>query len=154
MLNLSINGVRLARGDAPLGYVQPRFLSRGLSIQSLVMGGGAVFSVGVTVIRRSSIVHRLRVRRGKSGSSKALDDAVQCSYVLSTREREAYMSILKAKEMSLAADSSKHPSLNIHSLLAGLKCETWIKNIITVIRFLSSRMYMTIIAVFILFSQC
>jgi hypothetical protein len=133
VLNLSVNGVRIARGDAPLGYVHPRFLARGLSIRSLVMGGGAVFSVGVTVMRRSSVVHRLRIRRGKAGVSRGSDDVIQCNYVLSAREREAYLSILKSKEMSMAADNTKHPSLNIHSLLAGLKCETWIKNIITVI---------------------
>lgn len=134
VLNLSINGVRIARGDASLGYVHPRFLHRGLSIKSLVVWGGAVFSVGVTVIRRSAIIHRLRVRRGRSTSSKSSssDEPGQCNYILSTREREAYMSMLKAKESSLAANSGKHSLLNIHSLVAGLKCDTWIKNIITV----------------------
>lgn len=37
-ISLSYNGIRCAHDRSPLGYVHPRYLSRGLSIQSLRLG--------------------------------------------------------------------------------------------------------------------
>lgn len=37
-ISLSYNGIRCAHDRSPLGYVHPRFLSRGLSIRSFRLG--------------------------------------------------------------------------------------------------------------------
>ena len=47
---LSVNSVRRCYSYAPLGFVSPSALGRGLSVKSLSLGGGPVFAVRLRVL--------------------------------------------------------------------------------------------------------
>ncbi len=41
-IRLQYNGVRLAKADAKLGFIHPKYLTRGLSVRSLIYGQSIV----------------------------------------------------------------------------------------------------------------
>ena len=136
IVKLAVNGVRKAADGAPLGYVRPQYLRRGLSVRGLTTSGGPVFAVSGCLVKVSFEFYQLKVRlgccSGTTSSSVHEGGDEMRMYFLTRMESEEYRHALSAKEAKYASDHENDPRLTVRSMLDGVRCDQWIKAFVLV----------------------
>jgi hypothetical protein len=122
IMRLRINSVRKAHDRARLGFIDPIYLRRGLSVKSLKKSGGPIYGVKAVVLAHSSIMTRFSVNNNQEKF------VFHCNPV----ELKFLESFIDARRQLVYSCVENSEELQIENLLDDLDVIDWARDIILV----------------------
>ena len=114
VLRLSYNAVRKAAINAPIGFVRPQQLLRGISLHptSVIAQGGPIFVANVAAIKVFNVSTRLK-------------SPIQC--VMSAQEDKLYFNEIESRKSRLADVVTEHPEMSVTYIMKDIiGCDDWV----------------------------
>ena len=122
-LVLRYNSVRKACDSAKIGFVDPTYLVRGLSVKSLIKSGGPIYGIKSVVLAQSNLMTKFCAHSSQGNFVFYCDST----------EKNIFDNFLDCRRYAVYAEVENADDLEIENVLDDLDIEEWARDIILVL---------------------
>jgi hypothetical protein len=127
IIHLQINCVRKASNSAKLGFINKRFLHRGLAVSGLIKEGGSIFAIKVDALFVSPVLTRIRFEAPSNTK-----DFIARWMTLDIKEFAVLQDLVDKQKSKVYERLECHEDLSLGAVLDYLGCDDSIVSIILV----------------------